>query len=213
MIHSVDDSLYLADYAAKKQGSQDNILNKDDFLRLLLAQMRYQDPLNPMEDKDFIVQMAQFSTLEQIFNLNSSLEKLATIENQNLLIAFSQFIGKEITWHRPVESGSGNDQFPAYEEGTGKVVAVQFVNDTVRFVLEDGTVIAPGNVSRVSETSGQNVFLQACNLIGKTVTYIADNNEERKEMVTAVSRKDGKIIFHLENGQTEITADQMIKIE
>lgn len=213
MIHSVDDSLYLADYAAKKQGSQDNILNKDDFLRLLLAQMRYQDPLNPMEDKDFIVQMAQFSTLEQMFNLNSSLEKLATIENQNLLIAFSQFIGKEITWHRPVESGSGNDQFPAYEEGTGKVVAVQFVNDTVRFVLEDGTVIAPGNVSRVSETSGQNVFLQACNLIGKTVTYIADNNEERKEMVTAVSRKDGKIIFHLENGQTEITADQMIKIE
>lgn len=213
MIESVDVSVYLADYQARKNAGGANILDKDDFLKLLIAQMRYQDPLNPMEDKDFIVQMAQFSTLEQMFNLNSSMEKLVATEKQNMMILFSQFIGKEITWHRPVETGSGEDSLPVYEEGTGKVAAIRFENDTVRFVLDDGTVIAPANVSRLAETSVQNAFLQACNLIGKTVTYIDDHNQEHKATVTAVSRKDGNITFCLENGQTGITADQIIKIE
>ena len=48
------------------------ILGKDDFLKLLVTQLQHQDPMNPMDDKDFMGQMAQFSSLEQITNMVSA---------------------------------------------------------------------------------------------------------------------------------------------
>ena len=51
-------------------------LGKDEFLKILIVQLQNQDPLNPMEDKDFIAQMAQFSTLEQIQNLGRDFQSL-----------------------------------------------------------------------------------------------------------------------------------------
>lgn len=53
---------------ARKTGSMQT-LGKDDFLKLLITKMQYQDPLNPMSDEAFISQLAQFSTLEQMNNI------------------------------------------------------------------------------------------------------------------------------------------------
>jgi flagellar basal-body rod modification protein FlgD len=54
-------------------------LNRDDFLKILITQLQHQDPTSPVEDKDFIAQMAQFSSLEQITNMSAGFQKLSSL--------------------------------------------------------------------------------------------------------------------------------------
>ncbi|MCL2209967.1 MAG: flagellar hook assembly protein FlgD [Treponema sp.] len=54
-------------------------LGRDDFLKILITQLSYQDPSSPMEDKQFIAQMAQFSTLEQMTAMASDFSKLTSM--------------------------------------------------------------------------------------------------------------------------------------
>jgi flagellar basal-body rod modification protein FlgD len=71
-------------------------LGRDQFLALLVAQLQHQDPLNPLEGTDFTAQLAQFSSLEQLFAVNESLtgiqEALSVQENGDVL----DYIGKRV---------------------------------------------------------------------------------------------------------------------
>lgn len=69
---------------------------RDEFLKLLTTQLKYQDPTNPLDDKAFLAQLAQFSSLEQLQNINSTLQAnylaLASLNNSSA----TDFIGKSI---------------------------------------------------------------------------------------------------------------------
>jgi flagellar basal-body rod modification protein FlgD len=69
-------------------------LGKDEFLRILTTQLSHQDPSSPLQDKDFIAQMATFSSLEQMTNLNKSFESFASSQMNQ----YATSIGKEISW-------------------------------------------------------------------------------------------------------------------
>ena len=73
------------------------VMDKDDFLNLLITQLQNQDPLNPTDSTEFTAQLAQFSSLEQLNNVNQNLQTLqlyqASINNAQTV----SFIGKEVT--------------------------------------------------------------------------------------------------------------------
>jgi len=69
-------------------------LGKDEFLQILVTQLRNQDPMQPMQDKEFIAQMAQFSSLEQMVNM----AKEVTALKQSAGMA-TGLIGKQIEWY------------------------------------------------------------------------------------------------------------------
>ena len=68
-------------------------LGKDDFLKLLLTQLSNQDPTSPMENTEFIAQMAQFSSLEQMTNMSNEFAKLANMLNSNEAVSL---LGKNV---------------------------------------------------------------------------------------------------------------------
>lgn len=106
--------------------------------------------MNPMQDKDFIAQMATFSSLEQMTNMNKTMEKLLVFQEQNQLMTYNNFLGKNVIWHKLTESSEPN-QAPSIEEGTGRVVSIQYKNNTAIFILDDGTELEPANISQLNE--------------------------------------------------------------
>lgn len=80
-----------------------DIMGKDAFLQLLVTQLRYQDPLSPMDDKQFISQMAQFTSLEQSQNMTSQIVRLN---------AFA-LLGRLVT----IQPGDGGDLIAGLVEG------------------------------------------------------------------------------------------------
>lgn len=95
-------------------------LDRDAFLMLLVTQFQYQDPLNPMEDKEFIAQLAQFSALEQSMQMNESITSLTEEVARQTSINITNYIGKEVSARGYGISKSGSDvsviQFAGAEE-------------------------------------------------------------------------------------------------
>lgn len=126
MANTIDSTYLLSNYQNKSNKTGTNSLGKDDFLKILMTQLQNQDPLNPMQDTEFISQMANFSSLEQMTNLNSSIDTFIKQSQQNQFMQAALMIGKTVTY----SDESGN-------ENTAVVKSVTLKDGVTNFQLDN----------------------------------------------------------------------------
>ena len=116
---------------AKTQAASgaNSAMGKDQFLKLFVAQLQHQDPMNPMQDSDFMGQMASFSTLEQVSNLASENAKTNAIG----------LIGRTVTY-------KGTDG----AEHTGAVEKVSTKDGKPSLTVGGADGVDPSSISQVS---------------------------------------------------------------
>jgi len=111
------------------------MLGKDDFLKLLVSQLQHQDPMNPVDDKDFMGQMAQFTSVEQLTNMATAIDRMSTASQSTQSIAL---IGKTVDWKK--EDGS---------TGEGVASSVSFGTDGSITIAVGDQQIAPNEIVTV----------------------------------------------------------------
>lgn len=186
-------------------------LGKDDFMELLIAQMRYQDPLEPMSNTDSIAQMAQFSSLEQMENLNTSISNYMNIQQAGNIASGVQFIGKEVTGK--VDDLEVKGKVTGVESNDNKVflkVETQNEEGEVKNVLLEATNVNTVNdLMKSIADQNQNAIVTGAQFIGKQIK--AENGEGGKiegEVLTA-SIKDMEVMLKV---KTENDEKIMVKL-
>ena len=115
------------------QVSNSFALDKDAFLKLLVAQLQNQDPMSPMDSNQFIAQMAEFSTVEQLTNIYQTVEQMA---QENELSLGASLVGHQISLN--VDENT---------TVTGVVQKVTFVNGQVNVYINGN----PYNIEQLTE--------------------------------------------------------------
>jgi flagellar basal-body rod modification protein FlgD len=138
----IDPTLYLKNQMPSKTSSTD--LGKDEFLNILMTQLQNQDPLDPMDDRAFISQMASFSSLEQMTNMANSVDTLVQSQLISPVIQYSHMVGKNVSYE-PQQQEPGEKQNTV----TSKVVAVSQMEGWAILELENGEEIYADSILQV----------------------------------------------------------------
>ena len=118
---------------------QKNALGKDDFLKLMMIQMQHQDQLNPMDNEQMLSQMAQFSSLEQMSNLN---DNFANAASSTAFVDATRLLGKQVS----IPDISGSSQLIS-----STVKTIRNTTQGPLLTLENGQVITVDQVLQVEE--------------------------------------------------------------
>ncbi len=117
-----------------ERAAGNTLLGKDEFLKILVAQLSNQDPLEPLDQAEFIGQMAQFAEVEQTANLNDKVDRL----DGYLRFSSASLVGSDVSFV----------DYNGYSR-EGKVEAVIFDKSGVSLKMESGFIIPVDRVERV----------------------------------------------------------------
>ncbi|OWA33765.1 hypothetical protein B9G55_20745 [Saccharibacillus sp. O16] len=131
--------------ASSKKASESATMGKDQFMTILVAQLKNQDPLSPMDNSQFTAQMAQFSSLEQLMNMSNQLTQM----NASMGSA-SQLIGQKITWYDTETKNYLTGDVTSVLQKDGKMFAAV---DSYLVPVTDITVVEKSNATDKTTTT------------------------------------------------------------
>nr|WP_302595196.1 flagellar hook capping FlgD N-terminal domain-containing protein [uncultured Cellulosilyticum sp.] len=189
------DSDYLKVQDAVKSQSE---LDKDAFINLLVTQMKYQDPLEPMDNSEMLAQLAQFTALEQMLNVAQTGQKQLA----------NSMIGKYVEYQY-TDSSTGQTSYLV-----GKVDYVTITGDTPKLGIGNVEVTLD-EVYQVVDSSNIQTNTTAFELINKTVqATMKEKNAEGKEEsviiegeVLGIQMEDGNPYIIIGTGKEKVTID------
>lgn len=155
----------------EKEKRASNTLDKDAFLQLLVAQMKYQDPLEPTSNTEYISQLATFSSLEEMQNLNSAM----TLQRASQLVG--QYVFMKVT------DSNGKTTYP---EGTVDYVVYEnnkaflSINDTLYSIDDLETVADAGYVVAIKKAES---FVEAMNKLPNPKYVTRDDGEKLGNLI------------------------------
>jgi flagellar basal-body rod modification protein FlgD len=109
-------------------------MGKDEFLQLFTNQLKYQDPMKPMEGTEFSAQLAQFSSLEQLYNMNTKLESMLTYQSSLNNGMALNLIGRNVKTH----DGAG-----------GKVTGAEFKDGVTYLKIDNSKTYMLGEITEI----------------------------------------------------------------
>jgi len=122
--------------------------NFQDFLGMLMTQLKNQDPTSPLDTNQFTSELVQFSGVEQQINTNASLTQLISLTQSGQMLQGSSMVGKQVQFtsdQMPLQNASGSLSFTAIADGTAQIT----ISDSTGSTLVSSTV---------ATTAGNNTF-------------------------------------------------------
>jgi len=196
-------------------------LDKDDFLKLLVTQLEHQDPLNPLDDKEFIAQLAQFSSLEQMNNIASGIDTLnETVSNQDSLSA-ANYIGKEVVASgdsiRKISDSSITPIYFSLDEAVSSITVSIYDANKNLVKTEDLGSMKSGEYTYTwdgldskeskADKGEYSVYFAAKDSSGDAVLV----DTEVQGTITGISKVDGETYFKLSDGR-KVSFDEITSL-
>ncbi len=200
-------------------------LGKDDFLRIMITQMKNQDPTNPFKAEEMATQMAQFASVEQLQNMNTSMSKMANANQPLERLAMTGLIGKTITIDRERFSHASDNETASLGytlDRPSKETKLKIISEQGETILEkdlgpqkagENTFVWDGaKTNGMTTKPGNFIFkVEAVDAGGRAIAM--QSKGQAKVVGVAFDGPEGLLLVGNPNSPSKITMRNVIRID